>query len=132
LPLAAPRSIESARDAHAQALHAARERGLVARLDHRVHVVAQRGPVDQPQAEALAARAECRHERAVGSHLAQARQARPQALGHVHRPRAAEALARAVLHLLARRAALGTRAHARSAPGAREEFALPRAAASRV
>ncbi len=52
-------AVESARDAHAEPLHAARQGSFVARLDDRVEVIRLQRDVDHAHAEAVLADLEC-------------------------------------------------------------------------
>src|SRR4051794_8406136 len=77
--------IEAPGNSDRQALHTARKRGLIFRLDDEVQVVALNRVVDDPDAESFARVAQRRFHRLGPAVGAQIPDATPQPHGHVHR-----------------------------------------------
>ena len=91
-------SVEAPGQAHVQALHAARERPLVISLADEVKVLPLQAELDQPEAEALAARGDAPAHDTEGAAVAQRPDHGPESDGDMSDVVARDGAARTVRH----------------------------------
>ncbi len=121
---ALPQSVECARDADEQPLHAARERSPVAGLGEQVEMIRLQREVREPEAEALASTGECAMDGVACVLSAQARKSRTEPHGEMNGMAGAVRRPSVVRDASARACGFAPGAASSASPGLEDEFVL--------